>query len=409
MLVSECHNNGLYGVEGNRLNSLPEGTLVSPTRTIKDALIYYGYPSSVNGSGGDVSKAIDAFKKFDLIVFGDDLKEPNHSDNAKTRQIIAGLKDYNPKIEIFGYVQIGMDGSAGSDLPFVEIQRQIGLWEQAGVTGIFLDEFGYDYKVTRERQNQCVDYCHSKGFNIIANYWKVSYVFSSSNIYIDWINFNGNPNNIPPTINENDYYMYESLFFSKGSAGEQRVSKTSRLRDITDYYADKRPELGNKTYREYFGTKTIGLDVMVERNQDYFNTAYIGALMCGIDSYACNIGGYTNRNLPDYTKPQLPAVLFDSQLGVVVSATFDGQEHAQFTNRYGDEIEFKLLWRQDDASERNPVTGIRGVYVNGTPLKPINAGLPYEANVGDMYFNMLTGRPVWWSGAKWINSDGTDA
>ncbi|HEY8929041.1 MAG TPA: DUF5018 domain-containing protein, partial [Mucilaginibacter sp.] len=90
-------------------------TYTPPTPSPKDVpkppkylCIYYGYPSAVNHSNGDVNNAINEFKKFDVIVLGDSIEFATHPDNAKTKAIIQGLKSAKPGIKIFGYITLGV-------------------------------------------------------------------------------------------------------------------------------------------------------------------------------------------------------------------------------------------------------------------------------------------------------------
>jgi hypothetical protein len=129
--------------------------------------IYYGYPSLVNGSNGDLTKAANAFKVFDVIVFGDNIEHSTHSDHAKTQQIISMLKPNGNKI--FGYVPIGTNGAAR--LSIAQIKQNVDEWQSMGVYGIFLDEYGFDYGVTRTKQNEIVSYVHGKGLKVFANSW----------------------------------------------------------------------------------------------------------------------------------------------------------------------------------------------------------------------------------------------
>jgi hypothetical protein len=68
--------------------------------------IYYGWPSLVENSQGDVTKASNWFEKFDLVVFGDGIWKTTHGDHAKTETIIGNLIARNKKA--FGYVDLGV-------------------------------------------------------------------------------------------------------------------------------------------------------------------------------------------------------------------------------------------------------------------------------------------------------------
>src|SRR5258707_9542534 len=79
--------------------------------------IYYGYPSLVNGSNGDVEKAAAVFSAYDVVVFGDGLEFADHqtsrvaqgdpAEHQKVAQIIAAVKRRNSSTQIYGYVPLG--------------------------------------------------------------------------------------------------------------------------------------------------------------------------------------------------------------------------------------------------------------------------------------------------------------
>ena len=50
---------------------------------LKRLAFYYGFPSAVNGAGGSLDRAIDAFKEFDLVVFGDTVEFPPIQDGHR--------------------------------------------------------------------------------------------------------------------------------------------------------------------------------------------------------------------------------------------------------------------------------------------------------------------------------------
>lgn len=137
--------------------------------TIKKAklAIYYGWPSGVNGAFS-VAGAIAVFKAYELLVLGSGLEEPSHGDHVNTVQIIAGL----PKVQVFGYV------ASTSDLAL--LKEKIDKWVTMGVSGIFCDVFGYDFGLTRQKQNEIVDYIHLKGLSAFVNVWNPDDAFSPS-------------------------------------------------------------------------------------------------------------------------------------------------------------------------------------------------------------------------------------
>ncbi len=68
--------------------------------------VYYGWPSLVENSQGDVTKASNWFQQFDLIVFGDGIWKNTHGDHSKTTAIIRNLIAHDKKV--FGYVDLGV-------------------------------------------------------------------------------------------------------------------------------------------------------------------------------------------------------------------------------------------------------------------------------------------------------------
>jgi hypothetical protein len=150
----------------------PNGTYVPPR-----AVFFYGYPSLVNGANGDVQFAAKAFAAYDIIVLGDGVEFPSMVKSRRpvgvgpveydrSKRIIASILQQKPEAEIFGYVCIGDTQS----LSIASMKRRIGMWKALGVSGIFLDEAGYDWPmVTRERQNTSIRYIHSLGMAAFLN------------------------------------------------------------------------------------------------------------------------------------------------------------------------------------------------------------------------------------------------
>src|SRR5256885_1681427 len=108
--------------------------------------IYYGWPSAVNGSGGDVATAVVTFKVYNLVVFGQGLENETHPDHVNTISIIDHPDMANTNV--FGYVN--------STLDLDDIQTKIDAWALMGVKGIFMDQFGYDFNVSRDKQRTII-------------------------------------------------------------------------------------------------------------------------------------------------------------------------------------------------------------------------------------------------------------
>ena len=130
----------------------------------KRLAIYYGYPSLVNGANWDVNKAASEFAFFDVIVFGDGIEHSGHGDHANTKIIIQKLRSQGK--EVFGYVDMGISPVPAQNLSIATAQQYVDEWAKMGVSGIFWDDAGFDFHVTRERQNTLVNYSHSKGLTV---------------------------------------------------------------------------------------------------------------------------------------------------------------------------------------------------------------------------------------------------
>lgn len=186
-------------------------------------LIYYGWPSAINGANGDVAAASKALQPFDWIVLGDGLQDPSHGDHAKTKQIITSIGK-SPRM-VFGYVPIGMKDSK---LTTEEIRRRVLAWKAIGARGVLLDEFGYDYQVTRQRQNDAVKAVHDAGLIVLANGWNPDDVWSSAP------HPQGNPEGLATRLTARDAYLLESFVVVNGQwdAPRQWIDKARKVQAI---------------------------------------------------------------------------------------------------------------------------------------------------------------------------------
>lgn len=193
-----------YILSGN--NSVPE---------LQKLLVYYGYPIAYKGIW-NTNLVISEISKFKYWVVGDTYGDPTHEEFASTSAIIAGVKANG--VKVYGYVPIGLSTSA---LNLAQMQTRVDQWDNLNVDGIFLDEFGFDYSNTRQRQIDIVNYVHSKGLPYCANAWTV-HDFACDNINElpwgsgDWryTNFStGNPTNLTLPRNSTDSYMFENFCY----------------------------------------------------------------------------------------------------------------------------------------------------------------------------------------------------
>ncbi len=236
--------------QGELLMTLLGGlSLVSPQtqlgpRIPKRLAIYYGYPSVVNGAAGDVEKAAKAFSSYDVVVFGDGVEFADQlpdraptgvgaDENQKARSIISVLAQRHPAPRIFGYICLG-DSQRLSEQ---DIQRRVHLWKDMGVSGIFLDEAGYDWKIIdRKRQNAAVGYIHSLGLSAFMNAFYPRDLFSQENL------LGKNPDHVAPLLDGRDLFLLES-FQVKNGAYEEVSEWQQRVGQAVGYRAQYRSSI----------------------------------------------------------------------------------------------------------------------------------------------------------------------
>ncbi|CAF3058923.1 unnamed protein product, partial [Rotaria sp. Silwood2] len=158
--------------------------------------IYYVWPSLVHGAYGNLTLAINTFSQFDVIVFGDGIASSSHGDHANTQIIIQSLNNLG-KLS-FGYIDLGV---TTKNLSILQMQTTVDDWQAMEIKGILWDDAGYDYGVTRSRQNTMISYCHSLNLGVMMNAWDPDDVMSGS----------------PMLLDSRDIYLLESYLISSGT------------------------------------------------------------------------------------------------------------------------------------------------------------------------------------------------
>src|SRR5213075_1104141 len=125
--------------------------------------------------------------------------EPTHPDHSNAVAIVND--GATARTRFYGYVDIGV---STRNLPMSKIQGQITRWRAMGMDGVHLDNFGYDFGTSRERQNAAVDIAHSLGLAVIANAFRPEDAFGdvSDPVY--------NPTGTAARLGASDFYFYES-------------------------------------------------------------------------------------------------------------------------------------------------------------------------------------------------------
>lgn len=231
-----------------------QSTSLSP----KNLLIYYGYPSAINGASS-LSQVANTIGSYADVVLGDTLEDPSHPDHQNTVAILA-----NPATShtlVFGYVDLGV---STQNLSINEIENRINQWKTTGAKGIFLDDFGYDFGTTRARQDTVVQYAHSLGLVVTAN------AFDPADAFGTKVDPAHNPSGMKTALNAGDYYLYESFQVEEGSyvPASDWEAKSQAL----------------ATYQSSLGFKVLATttnNAANAFNQTAFNYAWASALLDG--------------------------------------------------------------------------------------------------------------------------------
>lgn len=246
-------------------------------------LIYYAWPSTVNGSNGNVSEAVQHFNLYDDIVFGAGLEIPSHPDHFNTRQIITELKKDTSK-RVFGYMATSLSVSTDPDT-FNAFNSRIVDWANMGVNGILLDEFGFDYPgVTREKQNYIINELRKYELTPLINAWDPDDAFGFDNI-----------SGLRPNVQNGDIYLSESFIIQDGRFQDSNVT------------IEKAQKLNN--YKNSLGIEVFAVArdhvPVTAFYQDIFDFIYNAAGILSYDSLGWNPSDFSagssvveNRNVP---------------------------------------------------------------------------------------------------------------
>lgn len=172
----------------------------------ENLLIYYGWLNSFNyaKNSWDNEKIAQDMSKYTLIVFGDGIQDPGHGDYSNTAIIIPRVKALNPDTKIFGYVTVNQSLS--------NFETKAGQWNDLEITGIFMDEAGYDYGTTRSGLNDRIDYTHNQNYANICfvNAWNMDHIIGTEND-VSYPNSTYNPALDESNLTYNDWYLLESF------------------------------------------------------------------------------------------------------------------------------------------------------------------------------------------------------
>jgi hypothetical protein len=241
----------------------------------KDLLIFYGWPSCFNSAinGWDKWKVSMDMARYELIVFGAGIEDPNHGDHNNTQNIIDYIKSINPNTNIFGYVT--------SNQSYNDFKSKVDKWSNMGIHGIFMDESGYDFGKTREEFNDRVDYVHTVDLIAFANAWNTDHILGTSDD-ASYPNSSFNSNLDESNLTVNDWILMESFpintaaFTSSTPDGyESKVEWASRGLKLL-------------SLRSTYGVNFAGSCVIQDdhtNEQELFDFGFISALMWSLGAF----------------------------------------------------------------------------------------------------------------------------
>jgi hypothetical protein len=262
-------------------------SILPPTLSDKDKSItplnlgiFNGWVSTIrlnNGPAPSIDQAIDAYGKFGVVVLGDGVESPSHPDYNNAVAIINGIKTKYPSTKVFGYVDLGV---TKENLTAAQYKVEIDEWKTLKVDGIFGDDFGGDFGVTRDRQNDFIDYVHDNNMTVFAN----------SNIVNDAL---GNSTH----LNKNDFYLFEPTFYGNGIY--EPFDYSVRKADTAYYYMKK---IGVKI--ACVATNQANQANATSNTTDQFSLAYYVTRMFNFDAFQFSENAYSATYSIIYLYPQ---------------------------------------------------------------------------------------------------------
>jgi hypothetical protein len=264
--------------------------------------IYYGPPQQVNGSAGNTTSAAAVFDDYDLVVFAEGIEQVADPSHTPTQTIIGNIA---ATTRSYGYIDLCVQNPVSSlyrcrNWTLQQLKDRVDAWQAMGVAGIFLDQAGCDYVVSRQRQNDIVNYVHGKSLSAFINVWDQDHAFAPGSIPSPYPGYaNCNPTNLPPALNSNDYSLLESW--------------AVLLSDWTENYD---PNMviprANKAlaYKATYGTKIATVNTIATGNpsfnQNQLNYVWWSTLLYGFDAMAWGetwVYSSDTNSLPFRTRP----------------------------------------------------------------------------------------------------------
>lgn len=221
---------------------------------MKKLLVYYGWLNAFNSgaNGWDNDAVSTELASYDMLVFGAGVADPSHGDYSNTQYIIPKIKELNPNAKIFGYVTANQN--------ITDFSTQVDQWEALTIDGIFFDEAGYDYGVTRDSLNEKINYVKTKTCRTcFVNSWNIEHVVGTTDDPA-FPNATFNPSGVESHLERGDWYLAESFLVNTTA-----YSSNDGLANSNDWY-----QKGNKLVdvSKERGIKIASLGVIDNESDD---------------------------------------------------------------------------------------------------------------------------------------------
>lgn len=346
------------------------------SKSFRNALIFYSYPTDLNELY-EVDLVVPVIGQYDLAVFGGELCEPDCEAHQDTIKIISQLNE-SYGTEVFGYVPIGCltpeeDPEIDvSNLTIDEIKTRILSWKEMGARGVFLDEFGYDYRTTRERQNEIVDFCHENSLHVIVNAWEVDHVFGTENYIVEAGNtpeHPGNPNNLECHLTEDDYMFFEHLMFYAPTNKKVTAEAPWHVYRVQEYY--------EKYYKKFKTQVFIANQVPSKATEDVQKELIRCSQIAGAVMQADVVSVSTEFWNSESTKTfYVEPFEIDGVKSRFIDVSYKGNEDTGYPIKFKSVIgskEFELIWNAKNEDDE--------VYSSTKNYAQVNSNRNYPLNV----------------------------
>jgi hypothetical protein len=199
-------------------------------------LIFYSPPNIMNGRYSD-DYAAGVIARHTDVILGSGLQQSGNPYHASTVAIIQKVAALGTGTTCWGYIDLGIINGS-SNLSISTLQTQIDEWIAIGATGIFCDLVGYDYGVSRDRQNTIINYIHGKGVGAFLNVWNIDDLLSPA------YHMTFNPGSTPTAANSTDSMLLESWICNSDAYGSPYFATFSDIKTRGDKAVAYRSSMG---------------------------------------------------------------------------------------------------------------------------------------------------------------------